>query len=182
MWHYACYFLQVQTTLELFGEPGLFLSNEPMEEVFCIFRLIQSHWWSSHTEMNTWIRMKNQHWSVDFSVLKCPPFVCPLSLSPPNNWTWKAHWFRNEEPLTLTHHMSKQTNSLTGGSCEPTVGSTAVVFEDNARSLCPTPPPIVTSSHAFALAQLNCQLLMATHTHTPLFVRTFVDIPHYPAP
>lgn len=64
--------------------------------------------------------------------------------------------------------MSKQTNRLTGGSCEPTMGSTAVVFEDNAPSLCPPLP-----AHAFALAQLNCHLLMAspshdTHTHSSL--------------
>lgn len=38
MWHYACYFVQVQTALELFVEPGLlFLSNELMEEVFFFF-------------------------------------------------------------------------------------------------------------------------------------------------
>lgn len=143
---------------------------------FCfvfVFFLFQFHWWIFHKEMKTWIRIIIiiflNTWSVHFSVpsLKWPPFVCSPALSPPNNWTWKAHRFRNGEPLTLTHHMSKQTNSLTGGSCEPAVGSTAVVFEDNAPSLCS--PHHRVSCLRFSSAQLSAangySLKSQAHAH-----------------
>lgn len=39
---------------------------------------------------------------------------------------------KKDGPSALTQQTDKQTNSLTGGSCEAAVGSTGVVFDDNA--------------------------------------------------
>ena len=41
---------------------------------------------------------------------------------------------QKDGPFKLTQQTNKQTNSLTGGSCEATVGSNGVVFVDNELS------------------------------------------------
>lgn len=102
----------------------------------------------SHIEMNEDV---NEHRRSDrlFEKMKnrwCPHLLCShlnlfffvlcSPLSPSNNRSWKVHWFKKDGPFKLTQQTNKQTNSLTGGSCEAAVGSAGVVFDDNAWSLC----------------------------------------------
>lgn len=87
-------------------------------------------------------------------------FALCSSLFLSSNRSWKVHWFQKTD---RPQWHNKRTNSLSGGSCEATVGNTGVVFDD---------PSVlsVTGPHAFTSARLSCQPATATHSKSHVHV------------
>lgn len=148
MWHDSCYFLQVQTTLELFGGL-LFLSNEPMEEVFFLgFFLIQSHWWCSHIHEHMNQNKKTTPDLFTFLFLNAlplsVPYRFPLRIIGPekridsetrNHWRWHTTW-ANKPTAWLEEAVS------------PLWGALQLFLKIMLDPCVPTPPPSLKSSPA----------------------------------
>lgn len=83
-----------------------------------------------------------KRWKIDgILTFLSQPFVLIIACFPVKKKLLIFIFFKHnctliERDRPSTHWHNKQTNSLTGGSCEAAVGSTGVVFDNNAWSLC----------------------------------------------